>query len=158
MSFWRCWPLGESGQAPTHLPFVNLTDDLCRSLARNLSFSRTRYRSVILLLVESGVFISISKLIEFTLFLLAPLDGLHGLNALYIQMDSMPQVMVQWLCPSHQGQIILIVNYRVSVRHLSCWPYREAWPLRQTITVPPGKPQERHELPLRLVTSFRCNL
>jgi len=157
ISSWRCWPLGESGQAPTHLPIVDLTDDLCRSLARNLTFSRARYRSVILLIVESGVFMSISKLIEFTLFQLAPPDGLHGLNALYIQMDSMPQVMVQYLCSSNQVQIVLIINYRVSVLHLSCWPYRKAWLLQQAITVPPGEPQERHELPLRLVTSFRCN-
>ena len=69
---------------------------------------------------------SISKLIEFTLFLLAPADGLHGLNALYIAMDCMPQIMVWYLCSSHQGQIILIGHHRVSVRHLSCWPYRGA--------------------------------
>jgi len=37
-----------------------------------------------------------SKAIEFTLFLLAPPDGLNGLNALYIIMDCMPQIMVSF--------------------------------------------------------------
>jgi len=59
-----------------------------------MSSSRTRYRSALIIIVESGVFMSISKLIEFTLFVLAPVDGLEGLNALYIPMDCMPQIMV----------------------------------------------------------------
>ena len=44
---------------------------------------------------------SVSKLIEFTLFLLAPADGLDGLNALYIPMDCMPQIMVCCLYPTN---------------------------------------------------------
>jgi len=60
--------------------------------------SLLRYRSIILLIVESGVFMAVSKIIEFTLFQLAPNDGLNGLNALYIPMDCMPQIM--GICPA----------------------------------------------------------
>jgi len=57
-----------------------------------------RYRSIILLTVESGVFMAISKIIEFTLFQIAPEDGLNGLNALYIPLECMPQIM--GICPT----------------------------------------------------------
>ena len=58
--------------------------------------SQHKYDYVILLIVESGVVMAASKAIEFTLFLLAPPDGLNGLNALYIIMDCMPQIMVSF--------------------------------------------------------------
>ncbi|RDX54211.1 hypothetical protein OH76DRAFT_1342043 [Lentinus brumalis] len=51
-----------------------------------------RYSRVILLIVESGALIAAAKLIEFTLFKLAPVDGLVGLNAMYIVYESMPQL------------------------------------------------------------------
>ena len=68
-----------------------------RSLG-DMSFgsSQIKYRYLILLIVESGVFIAISKTIEFILFELSPNDGLDGNNALYIVMDCMPQVMVSY--------------------------------------------------------------
>ncbi|KAI0793861.1 hypothetical protein C8Q74DRAFT_1194063 [Fomes fomentarius] len=51
-----------------------------------------RYSRLILLIVESGALIAGAKLIEFTLFKLAPVDGLVGLNAMYIIYESMPQI------------------------------------------------------------------
>ncbi|RPD64453.1 hypothetical protein L226DRAFT_533713 [Lentinus tigrinus ALCF2SS1-7] len=51
-----------------------------------------RYSRVILLIVESGALIAAAKLIEFTLFKLAPVDGLNGLNAMYMIYESMPQI------------------------------------------------------------------
>lgn len=54
-----------------------------------------RYSRVILLIVESGALIAAAKLIEFTLFKLAPVDGLNGLNAMYIIYESMPQITVR---------------------------------------------------------------
>ncbi|PAV19446.1 hypothetical protein PNOK_0438000 [Pyrrhoderma noxium] len=79
---------------------------LMRSLG-DMSFgsSQIKYRYLILLIVESGVFIAISKTIEFILFELSPNDGLDGNNALYIVMDCMPQVM--GIVPTF---IILAVN------------------------------------------------
>ncbi|KDR69694.1 hypothetical protein GALMADRAFT_145406 [Galerina marginata CBS 339.88] len=66
--------------------------------AESFGPSLLRYRSIILLIVESGVFMAVSKIIEFTLFQLAPDDGLDGLNALYIPLDCMPQIM--GICPT----------------------------------------------------------
>lgn len=57
--------------------------------------SQVRYNYVILLIIESGVVMTISKTLEFVLFQLAPDDGLNGNNALYIVMDCMPQIMVR---------------------------------------------------------------
>jgi hypothetical protein len=65
-----------------------------------------RYRSVILFIVESGVFMAISKIIEFTLFQIAPENGLIGLNALYIPLDCMPQIMVGSLVVSNSFQFL----------------------------------------------------
>ena len=55
------------------------------------------YRSLILLILESGVIMCVSKFIEWILYFLAPEDGLNGLNALYIPMDCMPQIMVNYV-------------------------------------------------------------
>lgn len=91
-----------------------------RSLG-DMSFgsSQIKYRYLILLIVESGVFIAISKTIEFILFELSPNDGLDGNNALYIVMDCMPQVMVSY---DRILSVIMILNYfllRVSYQHSS---------------------------------------
>jgi len=70
----------------------------------NLS-AQTPYNKIILLIVESGLVMGVSKIIEFVLFNIAPGDGLSGMNALYIVMDSMPQIM--GICPTF---IIMVVN------------------------------------------------
>jgi len=62
------------------------------------------YRQILLLIIESGVVITCCKMLEFILFELSP-NGLVGLNALYVLMDSMPQIM--GICPT---LIILAVN------------------------------------------------
>ncbi|RDX44602.1 hypothetical protein OH76DRAFT_1093039 [Lentinus brumalis] len=54
--------------------------------------STDRYSRVIMLIVESGALIAVAKIVEFTLFKMAPVDGLHGLNALYVVYEIMPQV------------------------------------------------------------------
>ncbi|KAI0753230.1 hypothetical protein C8Q80DRAFT_1096937 [Daedaleopsis nitida] len=51
-----------------------------------------RYHRLILLLLESGAFITLAKIIEFILFWMAPGDGLDGNNALYIIYEAMPQI------------------------------------------------------------------
>ncbi|KAI0332733.1 hypothetical protein GY45DRAFT_1368960 [Cubamyces sp. BRFM 1775] len=51
-----------------------------------------RYNRVILLIVESGAIISATKLTEFTLFNIAPDDGIGGLNAMYILYEIVPQM------------------------------------------------------------------
>jgi len=83
--------------------------------------SQIRYRSVILIIVESGVFMAISKTIEFVLFELSPNDGLTGLNAFYIPLDCMPQIMVSL----DQKKRIPGCTYEYFIReyvlHLSCW-------------------------------------
>ncbi|EJF58697.1 hypothetical protein DICSQDRAFT_182370 [Dichomitus squalens LYAD-421 SS1] len=55
-------------------------------------YHQNRYTRIILLIVESGAVIAAAKLIEFTLFQLAPVDGLTGLNAMYIVYESIPQI------------------------------------------------------------------
>lgn len=57
--------------------------------------SKIKYRFIILLILESGLVMTISKTIELILFELAPADG-HELNALYIVVDCMPQIMVSY--------------------------------------------------------------
>ncbi|KAI0718520.1 hypothetical protein C8T65DRAFT_638251 [Cerioporus squamosus] len=54
--------------------------------------SNNRHARVFLLIVESGALISAAKLTEFVLFKLAPVNGLDGLNALYIVYEAMPQI------------------------------------------------------------------
>ncbi|KAI0800108.1 hypothetical protein C8Q74DRAFT_1190712 [Fomes fomentarius] len=54
--------------------------------------ARSRHARVVLLIVESGALIAAAKLMEFVLFKLAPVDGLQGLNAMYIVYESMPQI------------------------------------------------------------------
>ncbi|KAI0800106.1 hypothetical protein C8Q74DRAFT_1190563 [Fomes fomentarius] len=59
---------------------------------KHLGVDGGHYNRVILLIVESGALIAAAKIVEFTLFKLAPVDGLHGLNALYIVYEVMPQI------------------------------------------------------------------
>lgn len=56
--------------------------------------ARSRHARVVLLIVESGALIATAKLTEFVLFKIAPVDGLQGLNAMYIVYESMPQITV----------------------------------------------------------------
>ena len=58
------------------------------------SRSRMRYRAVVLVILETGGLVTLGKILEFTFFQLAPPNGLHGLNALYVVMEIMPQLMV----------------------------------------------------------------
>ena len=80
--------------------------------AKSFGESLRRYRLVIVLIVESGAFMAISKIIEFTLFKLAPDDGLNGLNALYIPMDCMPQIMVSSLFICNTRDFFLTLLYQ----------------------------------------------
>jgi hypothetical protein len=48
----------------------------------NSNSGKQQYRQIILLIVESGLVMTLSKTLEFTLFKLAPASGLVGLNAL----------------------------------------------------------------------------
>ncbi|KAG7442330.1 uncharacterized protein BT62DRAFT_444584 [Guyanagaster necrorhizus] len=52
-----------------------------------------RYRTLLLIIIESGVLVTIAKAFEFGLYQYAPGDGLNGLNAMYIPFDCMPQTM-----------------------------------------------------------------
>ncbi|KAI0718517.1 hypothetical protein C8T65DRAFT_570412 [Cerioporus squamosus] len=52
----------------------------------------SRYNRVLLLIIESGAIIAAAKVTEFTLFQLAPDDGINGTNALYIVFEIMPQI------------------------------------------------------------------
>ena len=56
--------------------------------------SSTRYRVVILTVIEAGLLVAIAKFLEFLFFELAPVNGLDGNNVLYIMMECMPQIMV----------------------------------------------------------------
>jgi hypothetical protein len=62
------------------------------------------YRQILLLIIESGVVITCCKMLEFILFELSP-NGLVGLNALYVLMDSMPQIMVRY--PNFHSVLVL---------------------------------------------------
>jgi len=70
----------------------------------------SRTRSALLLLIESGAFVFSIKLLEFILFKLTPDDGIHGLNALYVVFEVIPQVV--GLMPT---LIVFTVNARVSI-------------------------------------------
>ena len=65
------------------------------------------YSRVITLIVESGALIAVAKFIEFVLFKLAPVDGLQGLNALYIVYESMPQITVR-ACPHERVHCVML--------------------------------------------------
>ncbi len=78
--------------------------------------STDRYSRVIMLIVESGALIAVAKIVEFTLFKMAPVDGLHGLNALYVVYEIMPQVTVSVPGPRTLPRLHADENDRVSRR------------------------------------------
>ncbi|KAG7442308.1 uncharacterized protein BT62DRAFT_973830 [Guyanagaster necrorhizus] len=51
-----------------------------------------RYQTLLLVIIESGALVTITKAFEFGLYKHAPGDGLNGLNAMYIPFDCMPQI------------------------------------------------------------------
>ena len=60
--------------------------------------SQIKYHYLILLIVESGIFVAAAKTIEFVLFLLSPDNGLEGLNGFmsYIKLSL-------WLTSSYEA-------------------------------------------------------
>lgn len=66
---------------------------------------RPRYHRVLLLIIESGAVLAVAKLIEFILYRLTFNAGLGGDHALWVMMESMPQIM--GLLPT---LIVLAVN------------------------------------------------
>ncbi len=58
------------------------------------SKSIKRYRTLLLVIIESGLIVTITKAFEYGLYQNAPGDGLDGLNAMYIPFDCMPQITV----------------------------------------------------------------
>ncbi|KAI0346710.1 hypothetical protein BDW22DRAFT_1352879 [Trametopsis cervina] len=66
---------------------------MSRTFTRHLGKTfRNKYRLVLLLLIESGVVIAISKVIEFSLFRAVIGNALDGFNALYVVFDMIPQI------------------------------------------------------------------
>ncbi|PBK62198.1 hypothetical protein ARMSODRAFT_861235, partial [Armillaria solidipes] len=56
------------------------------------SKSIKRYRTLLLVIIESGLLVTITKAFEYGLYQYAPGSGLNGLNAMYIPFDCMPQI------------------------------------------------------------------
>ncbi|KAI0753217.1 hypothetical protein C8Q80DRAFT_1267633 [Daedaleopsis nitida] len=63
-----------------------------KALRTSSNSTNDTYTRVALLIIESGSLIAAAKLTEFTVFQLAPVDGLNGLNAMYIVYEIMPQI------------------------------------------------------------------
>ncbi|KAI0630789.1 hypothetical protein C8Q77DRAFT_226919 [Trametes polyzona] len=63
-----------------------------RRTRKALGVAGGHYQRVLLLIIESGALVAGAKLIEFTLYKLAPVNGLDGLNAMYIVYECMPQI------------------------------------------------------------------
>jgi len=120
----------------TNVIVTALTAGRIWQLTRGLTLgsSSVHYNHVLLLIIESGLVMSISKTIEFILFELAPDDGLDGLNALYILMDCMPQIM--GICPT---AIILAVNRGFSSTGYVTSSAPRSVPLRPIIFSPAQK-------------------
>ncbi|KAI0072732.1 hypothetical protein K474DRAFT_1711331 [Panus rudis PR-1116 ss-1] len=96
----------------TNLILTLLTAGRIWVLAHRINFhviagSKTtvRYRTLVLVILETGMLVTVGKFLEFLLFNLAPADGIGGNNALYIIMDCMPQLM--GIAPTF---IVLAVN------------------------------------------------
>lgn len=69
---------------------------LARGVAQGLGRQmQSTYRTLVLLIIESGLVITVAKIAEFTLFQLSPDDGLGGLNALYIVFEMIPHINVR---------------------------------------------------------------
>ncbi|KAK0185516.1 hypothetical protein F5146DRAFT_182771 [Armillaria mellea] len=83
-----------------------------------VSRSIKRYRTLLLVIIESGVIVTITKAFEFGLFQYAPGDGLNGLNAMYIPFDCMPQIT--GIVPT---LIVIAVNKELTASHtISTYP------------------------------------
>ncbi|PFH47751.1 hypothetical protein AMATHDRAFT_66975 [Amanita thiersii Skay4041] len=78
---------------------------LSRAVGKGLS--GVRYTFIVLVILESGLLLAAAKVTEYVLFKLTPGDGsgAHGLNALYIIYECMPQI--SGLVPTG---IIAVVN------------------------------------------------
>ncbi|EIW58358.1 uncharacterized protein TRAVEDRAFT_167848 [Trametes versicolor FP-101664 SS1] len=63
-----------------------------RRTRKALGVAGGNYTRVLLLIIESGALVAAAKLTEFTLYELAPVNGLDGLNAMYIVYECMPQI------------------------------------------------------------------
>ncbi|KAI0310796.1 hypothetical protein OF83DRAFT_1178188 [Amylostereum chailletii] len=88
------------------VPSPPLTVWIAHSISADLAAPfQSTYRTVLLLLIESGLFISVTKLIEFVLYQKAPGDGLTGFNALYIIFEIIPHI--NGIMPT---LIIIVVN------------------------------------------------
>ncbi|KAI0088305.1 hypothetical protein BDY19DRAFT_994213 [Irpex rosettiformis] len=94
--------------------FRTLTDAISE---RHGQDHRSTYSTVLLILIESGMFIAMAKTIEFILYKVAPDDGVHGCNGLYIVFDMIPQI--NGIVPT---LIIILVNAKKTItnaHHLS---------------------------------------
>ncbi|KAI0629116.1 hypothetical protein C8Q77DRAFT_1066222 [Trametes polyzona] len=63
-----------------------------RRTRKALGITGGHYTRVLLLLIESGAFVSVAKLIEFTLYKLAPVDGVDGNSSIELIFECMPQI------------------------------------------------------------------
>ena len=72
-----------------------MTDTYKPPSSTTISPSR-RYRTIVLLIIESGAVIAAAKIVEFVLFKTAPL-ATFGNHTLYIVFDMMPQITVRLL-------------------------------------------------------------
>ncbi|KAI0072735.1 hypothetical protein K474DRAFT_1667460 [Panus rudis PR-1116 ss-1] len=113
----------------TNLVLTLLTAGRIWALTRTIDFqatpgsnARNRYRTVVLVVLETGMLVTVGKLVEFILFQLAPDDGLDGNNALYIVMDCMPQLM--GIAPTF---IILAVNQGFTSTGSEAYSVNNSW-------------------------------
>lgn len=78
-----------------------------RVLSHTLGSSyQSTYRTLILILIESGAIIAVAKVIEFILYIIVPAGGREGPNGLYVIFDMMPQINVS----TRVDSVILITD------------------------------------------------
>ncbi|TCD68133.1 hypothetical protein EIP91_011498 [Steccherinum ochraceum] len=113
----------------TNIILTMLTSGRIWMLTRSVDFDlapgaayRTRYRVVILTVLEAGLIVAIAKFLEFLFFELAPVNGLDGFNALYIMMECMPQIM--GIAPTF---IILAVSLGFTSTGSEAYSVNSAW-------------------------------
>ena len=71
---------------------------LAHAVSRDLSRPmQPRYRTIILLLVESGALITLTKLTEFVLYKFDPFNNNEGFHALWIVVSILTQINVRSL-------------------------------------------------------------
>ena len=66
---------------------------ITRETSRGLGRSLTRFGPVLVLIIESGLVISVTKIVEFILYVQAPDQPQSGNNAIYIVFESVPQIL-----------------------------------------------------------------